>query len=157
MAFGHHVGSANAVPTVDKYCRQRPLQAARYLWNIHRLPRNWSIPEWFCHLQGVHPSMLRKVPSKLTEMEQMSCFLVRMRYLIQTDFLRKKILLPTFVEKFVRFTGRTYKECFVSPHTRKNWSAHVGLKTLRGVLSSTCRAFYHSCVGRFDDPRYHLF
>jgi len=90
-------------------------------------------------------------------MQQMMVFVVRMNYLMQSDLLSLKVRLPPYVEGPLHYVGRSYKDCFVaSGHTMISWCGRLSLRRLRGVLSWTSRAFYHSFHSRLRDSGLHF-
>jgi len=94
--------------------RKDPLKGSSWLWHKADLGRNWSIPAWYCHYNGVPPWYLTRSASKLDAKGRALSFLVRMNYMMDTDLGRIKIHLPDYVGRCLTTLGEAYLGGFLN-------------------------------------------
>lgn len=130
--------------------RTTPLAGAQWLWRFLELPRDWSPPGWYCNYYGTSPwHLARKFNHRDGERKRGLAFIVRMNYLMDTDFNKSvRLQLPNSLGKRLSALGLEYSD-ILNSSANVTW-AHSTLYNWRRVLSCTLRNFSYLAFPLFE-------
>lgn len=121
--------------------RSDPIKVANWIWHKLDLPRDWSVPGWYCNLYGTSPWYIRtrfEPRYKRGSKARALAFIIRMNYLMDTDLLRDRSVFPVALERRLRSLNLPFGD--IASSSNFTW-AHSCLYNWNRVLSCTLRVF----------------